>query len=260
MFFLYHERSAPTGRIIGEALGIPHGTVPPVEREDVLVRWGGAQSIRYRPELVVNTRGGISLASNKYGSLERFRERGVPCPYFSRNPMMIEAPFLGRRDSHARGEDILLCMQQSDALREERDYYIEYVPVAREYRIHVFNRVPIKVSEKVLTRPEDYVPWYRNSTSGYTFRNPRVRPGTYQQAAAADAVESLGLSFGAVDLIVGDDGQTYVLEVNSAPSCSTLTARLYVDAFVEAFNSRGLDVTPNYEVLEESTVEEEEDA
>jgi D-alanine-D-alanine ligase-like ATP-grasp enzyme len=46
-----------------------------------------------------------------------------------------------------------------------------------------------------------------------------------------NAVVALGLDFGAVDLLIGDDGQTYVLEVNTAPACSPMTAACYIGAF-----------------------------
>jgi len=34
---------------------------------------------------------------------------------------------------------------------------------------------------------------------------------------AGDALQAIGLDFGAVDILVGKDGQNYVLECNSAP-------------------------------------------
>jgi len=72
-----------------------------------------------------------------------------------------------------------------------------------------------------------------------------------QQYAAVSAVEALGLTFGAVDLIVGDDGHTYILEVNTAPACSPRTAREYVNAVVVLGNQHGFDIRPDYTALEQ---------
>jgi D-alanine-D-alanine ligase-like ATP-grasp enzyme len=45
------------------------------------------------------------------------------------------------------------------------------------------------------------------------------------------AVNTLGLDFGAVDLIVAKDGRVYVLEVNTAPGIEGITLEKYVKAF-----------------------------
>jgi glutathione synthase/RimK-type ligase-like ATP-grasp enzyme len=139
----------------------------------------------------------------------------------------------------------------ADALRAGKDYFAEYIPTAKEYRVHVFNGRIIRVAEKILTDAENACPYIRNHEHGCTFRRPRPELGVFQEAIAASAVQSLNLNFGAVDLIVGDDGNSYVLEVNTAPACSPRTGREYVNAMMEAITALGVRCEPNLEALEE---------
>jgi hypothetical protein len=257
---LYHRRSRPTGAILGEALGIPHGTtVPDDERADVLIRWGAAQGIPLRARNTLNRRDAITNATEKLQSLQIMQAAGVPVPPFAANPAVLRAPFLGRNRNHARGTDIVLCMQQGDVERNPRDYYVEYVPTARELRIHVFRQEVIYCAEKLLTNPAAACPYIRNHAHGYTFRQFR-NLGTLQEAAAISAVRAHGLDFGAVDLIIADDGQTWILEVNTAPACAPLTGRKYVDAIARWMEEQhNIVLTPNYEVLERLAGDDEEE-
>ena len=58
--------------------------------------------------------------------------------------------------------------------------------------------------------------------------------------AARRAVRSLGLDFGAVDVLVDADGKVYVLEVNTAPGIvgiiETSTFARYVEAITRLVN------------------------
>lgn len=235
MFFLYHRRSAPTGAVLAQALGAAHGELPPATGSDVLIRWGSRAVAGFgaanQSARVINKSGAIAAASDKLDSLVKMREAGVRVPDFSEDPTDLEFPFLGRKRSHARGTDVVLCLQKGDYKRRPRDYYVQYVPTVREFRVHVVGDEAIRVQGKFLDHPEQAVPWIRNHANGYRFRAPRKRLNRERLDMAVQAVKALGLDFGAVDLLIGDDGQTYVLEVNTAPSCSPLTGGAYVAAF-----------------------------
>ena len=253
MFFLYHRTTRPTGEVLARALGLPHGTTPPEDRQDFVIRWGSQASMRYRPSLfTLNPAAAIGRATDKLASLERMRERGVVVPRFSETASELRAPFLGRMRNHTRGQDIQFCLQLSDAHRTGfRDFFVEYVPVAREYRARVVGDECVRVSEKILTDSENYCPWIRNYEHGHTFRSPLVRLNVYQEAMAVAAVKAHGLDFGAVDLIVGDDGHTYVLEVNTAPALSPRSAGAMVGAFARLISERaGIDLDPDFTVLD----------
>lgn len=125
------------------------------------------------------------------------------------------------------------------------DFYTAYVPNRREYRIHVFQGEVIRVQGKYLDYPEQHTNEYiKNYGQGFRFRAPDRELNADRLEAARRAVDALGLDFGAVDLLVGVDRLCYVLEVNTAPACSPLTAQAYVRKFAE-----WLEVEPEYEAL-----------
>lgn len=253
MYFLYHRTTRPTGEVLAQALGLPHGSTPPQDRQDVVIRWGSQASLPYRPSLfTINPAAAIGRATNKYQSLVRMRERGVVVPNFAHDPSGLRAPFLGRLIDHTRGRDIILCMQLSDANRERRDFFTEYIPTAREYRARVVGDECVRISEKVLRDPDagPQVPWIRNYETGYIFRSPTVRLNAYQEALAVSAVKAHGLDFGAVDLVVGDDGHTYVLEVNTAPALAPRSAGAMLGGIVRLIQERaGITLDPDFSVL-----------
>jgi hypothetical protein len=251
MFFLYHRKTRPTGQVLAESLGIPHGSQPPPDRQDLLIRWGNVSRVPYMPGVTLNPASAINRATDKLEALRRMRDRGIVVPDFSTNPRELTAPFLGRAETHTRGSDIVLCLQQSDAERNPRHHYVKYIPTAREYRVRVVGDTCVRVSQKFLHDSELAVPWMRNYVGGYLFNTPEVRLNEFQEAMAVAAVKCLGLHFGAVDLVVGDDGSTYILEVNTAPALAPKTAGAMVGGLVRLIEEKA-DITldPDYSRLE----------
>jgi hypothetical protein len=179
------------------------------------------------------------------------RERGVVVPPFSRNPMELRFPVLGRNINHTRGTDIAFALQLSDCTAVS-DFFTQYIPTAREYRARVVGSECVRVSEKVLTTPENYVPWIRNYEHGFTFISPRTRLNEFQESLAVAAVKAHGLDFGAVDLVVGDDGHTYVLEVNTAPALAPRSAAAMVGGLARLIQERaGIEIEPDFTILDE---------
>ena len=161
---------------------------------------------------------------------------------------------MGRNRHGSRGTDIVMIPSLFPHVALTSEFYTEYVPNTREYRVHVFRGEVIRVQGKYHDFPEAQTnPFIKNHAQGYRFRAPSRNPHTHRLRAAITAVECLGLDFGAVDLLVGTDGQTYVLEVNTAPACSPLTARKYVEKFAEV-----LGVSPDYAVLMRAVLTQKE--
>lgn len=109
-----------------------------------------------------------------------------------------------------------------------------------EYRVHVFMGEVILYQKKsrryvdedvvdVPSQPESDV---RNLASGWVYRTENLRRLERIEQLAIDAINAIGLDFGAVDIIKDRDGLVYVLEVNSAPGLgNTKTREAYVSAF-----------------------------
>jgi len=236
-FLLYHGASHVTGQQLGDYLGIPHGRDTGDTRYDYLIRWGSRSSVRYTPgEDVINSQSSLNANSDKLQSLESLEAGGIPVPeYVEDRDEISEAfgyPAVGRSESHARGEDINLIMQWRDAyLTDGNDYFVEYIPTDLEYRMHVVDGEVIQVHEKRLRSEASNHPFIRNAETGWVFVEPRE--GAPPDNIATDAVGAMGMDFGAVDVIRGEDGEHYVLEVNSAPSLDEANLRRYGDRFAE---------------------------
>jgi glutathione synthase/RimK-type ligase-like ATP-grasp enzyme len=261
---VYHTRSEPTGRNIAEALSLPHGfEVANDENPAFLIRWGSRRHERMDEEIerVINNSQSIARASDKLLSLELMSNAGIDVPAWSEEPMeLVEQfgyPILGRDYQHARGSDIKLCLQERD-FKTIKDFYTVYIPTRREFRIHVVGSEVVRVQAKYLDHPNQYIPWIRNYITGHRFRNPRLRLRPERLQSAISAVSTLGLDFGAVDLIIADDNCHYILEVNTAPSCSPLTGGAYVTGIAGLLDGYGIEINLNALNLLSSDMEDED--
>lgn len=235
-FLLYHGKSHVTGQRLGDYLGVPNGR-DCNDHYDYLIRWGNRGGAGFRPNNgVLNSMSALNDVSDKLDELEMLESGGIPVPDYTTDRDEIADTFgypaLGRDEDHSRGEDIELILQWRDTYLTDSDYYVEYLPTEFEYRMHVVNGEVVKVHEKRLRSEEDNHPFIRNSETGWVFLEPDN--GAPPDSLAVDAVGTLGLDFGAVDVIreEGTDDY-YVLEVNTAPSLDEANLERYADAFAE---------------------------
>jgi glutathione synthase/RimK-type ligase-like ATP-grasp enzyme len=80
-------------------------------------------------------------------------------------------------------------------------------------------------------RPDEFDGYIRNHSNGWIFAsNDVVEPADLRPLATA-ACNSLGMDFGAVDIIWNErDNKCYLLEVNSAPGLEGITLMKYTQA------------------------------
>ena len=210
-----HAIAGPTGRLLREMLR-EKGLLTGAPRGRVNYGYGGRCAL---PTL--NERAGTL---NKLQELEALARAGVLTVPFSTNPLDLQAPLFGRKIHHTRGNDIVLvqCGRPNPA-RRVSDFYTHVVPKRKEFRVWAFRGQPIGTYEKVLQYPT------KNGRGGrsrdvWNWRNGYAYVFVHQREAARElkatgvaAIAALGLDFGAVDIIEGNDGRYYVLEVNTAP-------------------------------------------
>jgi glutathione synthase/RimK-type ligase-like ATP-grasp enzyme len=105
--------------------------------------------------------------------------------------------------------------------------YTKYIKKKKEFRVHVFNNEVIDIQEKRRAMGSDAGFLIRNHANGFVFcRDDIIEPSDLRDVAI-QAVTSLGLDFGAVDVIYNQHyDKCYALEVNTAPGLegSTLTS------------------------------------
>lgn len=121
--------------------------------------------------------------------------------------------------------------------------YTEYIPKKKEFRAHVWpdrNGQPqvIDVVEKRKRRgAENQEHKIRNTANGYVFCRADVVVPADLNALAIQAVQALGRSYGAVDIIWNEkQNKSFVLEVNSRPGMEGTTVKKYADAIIAGLN------------------------
>lgn len=170
---------------------------------------------------------GVALNGNcgggdKIRRLRQMQSGGVRnVPWFAGDtvPQDFTFPGLARKLSGHGGEDLVPVFQKEEIpwrLHAGWAWFSSYVPVKTEYRVWMFRDECLDVYEKVMTRPEDYAYIGRNFRNGFDFKRCETWPADPLRQADR-AIRALSFDFGAVDVLLGQDGLAYVLEVNTAP-------------------------------------------
>ncbi len=241
-YLAYVKSSRPTGRAIARQLETTAcGIKVPSFQPDVLIRWG-SRKIMPKCPIELNTAQAIKRASDKVEAIKFMQDGGVyTVPCFTDWELMMQraAPsvILGRSRTGFGGKDIVVYDpwnlhggKYPKAPDTPHEWYSPYRSPTREVRIHVVGEKVIRVQGKYLDFPElaEINPFVRNYAHGYRFRTPDRELHRSRSRQAIDAVRVLGLDFGAVDMLLfGNDRDAMVLEVNTAPACSPLTATCY---------------------------------
>lgn len=230
MYVLLHRKTRPTGRKLAAALGLTSRFRNPVRGDSIAFRWGTAEHPQLNSQ--IQSAEAIARAGNKLVSFQCFARNGIPHPEFQVGPVFTPDgdTWLGR-DTHGMCGTDIEVIQPGAVCGRYRDFFTKFIPNRREYRIHVFGTEILGVMGKYLDYPDLAGDGYiKNVSHGYRFRTPAKELRPSRTDAAVAAVQSLGLDFGAVDLIIGDDGKEYVLEVNTAPALAPLTFAKYIEA------------------------------
>ena len=227
IYLLYHPRSRPGGRVMADALGVESGIGLRGRTPTVLIRWGTQRAVETNAR-VINPASALAKASDKLIAFQTMQAAGVPVPPFTGERLLwSEAlPLIGRTRKGFGGEGIVIY-DEGDELGEH-ELYVKFIPSEREYRLHVVGGEVVRAQQKMPTSEPHAI---RNHKNGYRFTgvvSRRLHSDRYDAAIAA--VAALGLDFGAVDLLIGEDDRPYVLEVNTAPACSPLTVQVYAEA------------------------------
>lgn len=117
--------------------------------------------------------------------------------------------WLGRALNHQEGIDLLN--------NSGHDYWTRKLDFSREMRIHIYKGHSIHAGIKV-PRIENPHPWIRSYTSGWKIDYSRAKDiSSDRRELAKQAIDVLGLDFGAVDIGIIRNGGPVVIEVNTAP-------------------------------------------
>ena len=212
----------------------------------VLINWGSSDhNIIYANSKVYNKATAVELASNKVYTFHAFHNANVSCPPWTTSREMAKTWAIDgktvvcrtRVTSHS-GNGIVFATTEEELDNIDAPLYTMYIKKMKEFRVHVFNNKIIDVQEKRRNTNVERVDYrIRNHDSGFVFCRDNINEPSSLRNVAIDAVSSLGLDFGAVDIIWNEkEDKCYALEVNTAPGLEGATLTAYTNAIKELIN------------------------
>lgn len=220
-------------------------------RNDLIINWGNGRvpewynsdqgnggTVRF-----LNTPREVEIASNKLNALTRLQEHGVSIPNFTTDRDVADEEFDGivvRQELRGHsGVGIELITRRNQTV-PEAPLYTELIDTKAEYRVHIFNGEVIDYIKKRRVRddePEGDERYIRSYENGWIFSRDNLTRLERVEQLAIESVEALGLDFGAVDIVMDQDGDVYTLEVNTAVAMEGQTIESYVNA-IENYATR----------------------
>lgn len=208
-----------------------------------LIKWGNRIQVDDLANVVYNNSSAVKNASVKSLARKLFAENEIPCPLNitpQTDRSKVVFPIIGRPLLHHQGKNFYTFNTWEEFLahynvHKKDHYYSNFVPKVKEFRAHVAHSKILALLEK--PRPEDpnQIVWnHAQNAEAWTvigwddygkFGNLRegaepTKNDLRLARACVGALNALGLDFGAVDVVVTEDGSPYVLEVNTAPELS----------------------------------------
>ena len=244
---LFSDKSSKTGRDLLNKFK-PLSTTALRKRTDrklntdVVLRWGSTETFnRLRTRLELNSLEAVTNASNKYKMMKILVEAGIPTPSVLLNPetenvtddFVDESGFFYVRGANQE-------VRYDDRIRVG-DLYVSkpVVNKRREYRVHVFNGEVIAIYEKIPN--EDNTKLFKAHNCHFELKNKDNCKLTLEnQQVCIDAVKSLGLLFGGVDVMRDKDQNIFISEVNSAPALNGTNIDRYVTKITEYIRQQGV--------------------
>lgn len=239
-----YKQGSRSASELAKALGIKRlkREGKPFNRKHTIINWGSSKFDRLVDGDILNHPENVILASNKLTTLSLFSQAGVACPEWTESHEHALQWFMGQQTVVVRhklnghsGEGIeIVNGTDPDATLPDAPLFTKYIKKDQEYRIHVAGGQVIFQQRKARKKevPDEEVNWQvRNLAGGFIFANHDVAAGPLVCKIAIDAVQALGLDFGAVDIITDKVGGAFALEVNTAPGLMGKTLEAYVNYF-----------------------------
>lgn len=253
IYLWYTESTKETGINLAKCLKINSGkTLPDKNKYKFIICWGTSElkeKINLKNFKFINNYYVIQNNRNKFKSLEIMDKKGVMIPRFYKIDVVLEKirkkeisfPLIARKNRHQGGSGLIMCLCASDikrAIKNKYDYFVEYIPNDVELRVHIFGEKVIRISKK--ERNYDGERWIKNRERGWYFKDISI--DTVKEwdktiiQECKNAVQSMHMQFGAVDVIYSDFNIPYVIEINSAPALNGKGLEIYSNEIKEYFN------------------------
>jgi len=233
-------KTRATGQLLAQSLDLRTSVRESKRNDYKLIRWGCTDAVRFAPSECLNSKEALVNSINKKKALVLMKDVGILTPTMFTDKTAINTfPVVGRTTHHQSGTGFKFISSRSElASCGTFDYYLQFIQVKNEYRVHIFKDGVLAISRKRestdYTGERNYI--CRNLDGGWYYS--LCETGQVAQDikdASIAAVTALGLDFGAVDIARSEDGKLYIFEVNSAPGLDPNGT--IKDKYVEAFNA-----------------------
>lgn len=212
--------------INAEPAGIYNKHIIHHKNTDVLIRFGNTDDFPLKEKSIeINSPKCIRLGSNKSKSRDILQQNEVRVPqsYFSKNDaclMAMKFPLIGRPKNHQHGENIEFIENLKQLEKSHSDYYSEYLPKDKEYRVYLVNFKAVHMAEKIV-EDKTQIAWnsHQNGVLVDVFDLENYKEIVDE---AIKAARIIGQGFSGVDILLYKN-KPYICELNASPALSNKT-------------------------------------
>ena len=236
-----YKMGSQSAKALTQGLGIKR--VRPTydaRRRDIIINWGNSRpsEILYA-EHDLNKHSAIALACNKLKTFNKLNGEGFSSiPDYTIHKSEAESwlqegdKVYARQTLTGHSGSGIIVVNPSDIL-VNAPLYTKATKHKHEYRVHVFKGKVIDVQQK--KKRLDYSgpsTGIRNHSNGWIYARCDINPPEQLLVECCNAVNILGLDFGAVDVGYRErDNKVFLFEINTAPGLYGTTLQKYVDTF-----------------------------
>ena len=211
-------------------------------RRDVIINWGNSRpSAILHAEHDLNKHSAISIACNKLKTFNKLNGLGfeyIPDYTIHKEEatdwlQMGDKVYCRTTLTGHSGSGIIIASTRDELV--DAPLYTQATKHKYEFRVHVFKGEVIDVQQKKKRLGyESASSGIRNHANGFIYARADISIPECILSASINAVATLGLDFGAVDIGYRErDNKAFLFEVNTAPGLVGTTLDKYVQAFTK---------------------------
>lgn len=212
---------------------------------DVVLRWGSTEIFnRLKTRLELNSFEAVNNTSNKRIMMQKLIEANISTPKILFDPFVQEPEIVDEFKDEDGGFYVRGFnneVRYDDEIKRGDQYISKTIEnKRREYRVHVFNNEVIAIYEKIPNEIDTKI--FKAFNCHFELKNrENCKLSLADQQLCINAVSSLGLLFGGVDILRDKQKNVFISEVNSAPALNGININRYVDKITEYITLREID-------------------
>jgi len=200
------------------------------------IRWGNWTDDE-NEGLVFNSKQAIRNCIDKENMILTLRRNHLRSPRRIKPGKKTEFPIIGRKYIHKSGTDIRIIDSLDEYKRCDCDYFIKYLNIVKEYRVHIMDLEAFLIEEKYKDEEDLREPIIRTEAFGWSLRRIDLEEVSNIEkekilSLAQKGIHALGLDFGVVTIGKGLNNRYYILDID--PSCRWMTHGC-LDAYKKQF-------------------------